>query len=103
MDGKKHFCSLTCFGSQFAAWALLVESGRKVVGSKPPAVVKGVMPLWCLCLHFPPGVNVKLREVMKLSESVTSIQIGGHRVIKLSGLTVPQSCVKLVNVGGRAW
>lgn len=61
------------------------------------------MPPWWLCPQFLPRVSVKLSEVMKLSEGVMSIQIGGHGIIKRSGLKVPQSNVRLVNVWGRGW
>lgn len=60
------------------------------------------LPRWP-CPHFPPGVSVKLSEVIKLSEGEMSIQIRGHGVIKLSGLMMPQSNVKLVNVWGRGY
>lgn len=48
--------------------------------------------------HFPPIVNVKLKGVIKLSEGAMPIQVGEHKVINFSGLIVPQSKVKLVNV-----
>lgn len=45
------------------------------------------------CVHVPP----KLGEVIKPSDGVMSIRARGHKVTKLSGLTVPQSRVKLAN------
>lgn len=53
--------------------------------------------------HFPPKVSVKLREVIKLSDRVMSIQVGVHEVIHFSGLTVPQSKVKLANILGKGY